>query len=80
VIVKTYRDFIAEDGAAPTNTVGGGAIAGTTGSPPVSKAKQKTYQQKGAEGEALYVQNARRLLAPSPGLGGISSCISGGKM
>ena len=39
--MKSFYDFYEEMMAAPTNSVGGGQIAGTVGDPPVDKKKKK---------------------------------------
>jgi hypothetical protein len=44
--LELAEEFVSEDGEAPTNVSGG--IAGTTGSPPVSKKRQRQYQTAGA--------------------------------
>jgi len=55
MLMKSFKDFIKEDGAAagmsagPTNVVGGGAIAGTGGKggePGVNLKKKKNYKRK----------------------------------
>ncbi len=40
--MKSFREYIQED--APTNAVGGGAIAGANGDPPVRKRQKKKQE------------------------------------
>lgn len=65
---KTFNEdgAAAGSGAGPTNVSGGLASIknpdGTTASPPVSRKRQKSYQQKNAAAEKAYVaDNATKL-------------------
>jgi len=53
-----------EDGSAPTVVTAG--VSGAGDNPdktvPVSKKRQKTYQQRGAEGEKEFVNQGRKIM------------------
>ena len=61
--MKTFYDFYEEAMAAPTNSVGGGRIAGTVEAgddPPVKKKKKKkkkTYAYGGRGSRKMWMNN-----------------------
>ena len=58
--MKTFYDFYEEAMAAPTNSVGGGQIAGTTEAgddPPKIKKKKKTYAYGGRGSRKMWMSN-----------------------
>ena len=57
--MKSFYDFYEEAMAAPTNSVGGGQIAGTVeagDNPPVKK-KKKTYAYGGRGSRKMWMSN-----------------------
>lgn len=73
--MKTFKGFMLEDGGAAGGAGGAGTsttgVAGAGDNPqkivPVTKRKQKTYQQRGAEGEKTMVKtfsNQMRKILP----------------
>ena len=57
--MKSFYDFYEEVMAAPTNSVGGGQIAGTVeagDNPPVKK-KKKTYAYGGTGSRKMWMNN-----------------------
>ena len=57
--MKSFYDFYEEMMAAPTNSVGGGQIAGTVeaGDEPPVKKKKKTYAYGGRGSRKMWMNN-----------------------
>ena len=58
--MKSFYDFYEEAMAAPTNSVGGGQIAGTSEAgddPPKKKKKKKTYAYGGMGSRKMWMNN-----------------------
>ena len=58
--MKSFYDFYEEAMASPTNSVGGGQIAGTVEAgddPPKKKKKKKTYSYGGRGSRKMWMSN-----------------------
>ena len=60
--MKSFYDFYEDMMAAPTNSVGGGQIAGTVEAgddPPKKKKKKKTYAYGGRGSRKMWMNNKK---------------------
>jgi hypothetical protein len=59
--MKSFKDFVAEDGAAPATVTSGIAGVKSGDLPPVKKSLQTKYQKQGAESTKQLAKSLRKI-------------------